>query len=44
MAKIKNAGDSRCWQVYSQLVRIQVGKTTLEINLVVPQKTGKSSS
>ena len=51
IAKIKNEGDSRCWQGCGErgtntpplLVRLQAS-TTLEINLMVPQKIGNSST
>ena len=44
MAEIKNSGDSRCLWVCGErntpplLVGLQVGTTTLEINLAIPQK------
>jgi hypothetical protein len=48
MDKIKTSGDSRCWQGCGEkrnttplLVGLQAGTTTLEISLVVPQKTGQ---
>jgi hypothetical protein len=51
MAKIKNSGDSTCWQGYGKrptllplLVELQGGTTTLEISLVVPQKIGHSTT
>jgi hypothetical protein len=46
MTKIKNSGDSTCLQDVekedhsSMLVGLQIGPTTLEINLEVPQKIG----
>jgi hypothetical protein len=45
MAKIKNSGDSRCWRGCGEntlplLVELQGGTNTLEISLVVSQKTG----
>jgi hypothetical protein len=50
MAKIKNSGDSRCWQgcgergTLTSMVRLQAGTTTLEVSLVVPQKIGHSTT
>jgi predicted permease len=50
MAKIKNSGDSRCWQVWRKrntpplLVGLQAGTITLEISLAVPQKIGHSTT
>jgi hypothetical protein len=51
MAKIKTSGDSRCWRRMWRkkntpplLVGMQTGTTTLEINLVVPQKIGIRST
>jgi hypothetical protein len=53
MVKIKNSGDSRCWQGCGErgtlLVGLHSSATTLEISLVVPQKighfiTGRSST
>jgi hypothetical protein len=49
MARIKNSRDSRCWQGCGErgtllplLVGLQTCTTTLEISLVIPQKTGHS--
>jgi hypothetical protein len=49
MAKIKNSGDSRCWQGCEEehpplVVGLQACTTTLEISLVVPQKIGHSTT
>jgi hypothetical protein len=50
IAKIKNSGDSRCWQGCGErntpplLVGLQAGTTTLDISLVVPQKIGQSTT
>jgi hypothetical protein len=50
MAKIKNLGDSRCWQRCGErntpplLVGLQAGTTTLEISLAVPQNFGNRST
>ena len=45
MAKIKNSGDSRCWQgcgeEHSSIVG-RIASCTLEISLAVPQKIGHS--
>jgi hypothetical protein len=49
MAKIKNSGDSRCWQKCRErntsplLVGLQAG-TTLEVSPVVPLKIGRSTT
>jgi hypothetical protein len=47
MAKIKTTAENTCWRgcreratLLPLLVRLQTGKTTLEINLEVPQKIG----
>jgi hypothetical protein len=46
MDKIKNSGDSKCWQGCGEipplLVGLQAGTTTLEIIMGVPQKIGNS--
>jgi hypothetical protein len=49
--KIKNSGDSRCWQGCERkrntpllLVGLQAFTTTLEISLAVPQKIGHSTA
>jgi hypothetical protein len=51
MAKIKNSGDSRCWQGCGEkrntpplLVGLQAGTTTLKTSLAVPQKIGHSTT
>jgi hypothetical protein len=51
MAKIKNLGDSRCWQgcgergtFFPLFLGLQSVSTTLEINLVVPQEIGHSTT
>jgi hypothetical protein len=51
MAKIKISGDRRCWRECGEsiilpplLVGLQAGTTTLEINMVVPQKIGHSTT
>jgi hypothetical protein len=51
MAKIKNSGDSRCWQGCGErgktsplLVGLQACTSTLEISLAVPQKIGHSTT
>jgi hypothetical protein len=50
MAKVKNSGDSRCFQGCGKkrntpllLVGLQAGTSTLEISLVVLQKIGCST-
>jgi hypothetical protein len=46
MSNIENSGDSRYWRGCENtpplLVGFQVGKTTQEISLMVPQKIGHS--
>jgi hypothetical protein len=52
MAKMKNSGDSKCWQGCGErkkntpplLVGLQAGTTTLEISLAVPQKIGHNTT
>jgi hypothetical protein len=50
MAKIKNSGGSTCWQGYGESsILLHAGgiltcTTTLEINLVVPQKIETTST
>ena len=52
MAKMKNSGDSKCWQGCGErkkntsplLVGLKAGTTTLEISMVVPQKIGHSTT
>jgi hypothetical protein len=50
MARIKNPGESRCWQGCGErgtlllLVGLQAGTTTLEMSLEVPQKIGYSTT
>jgi hypothetical protein len=47
MAKMKNPGDSRCWQGCGErgiLVGLQAGTNTLEISLVVSQKIEHSTN
>ena len=50
MNKTKNSGDSRCCKRCGKrntpplLVGLQAGATTLQITLVVPQKTGHSTT
>jgi hypothetical protein len=50
MAKIKTSGDNTCWKGCGErntpplLVGLQMGTTTLEINLEVPQKIENRST
>jgi hypothetical protein len=51
MAKRKNSDDSRCWQISRErgillnfLMGLQAGTTTLEITLIVPDKSGHNTT
>jgi hypothetical protein len=51
MAKIKNSGDSTCWEEHGERETLlhcwwdcKLVKTILEINLEVPQKIGTRST